>query len=444
MKKFICPYCNIEKTTSQNLRLHIKSHHGIEKLNEFLLKKGGIKCPCCDEILNNNPKSIFAHINKKHHNFSFLKQLSLYCHLTKLKLPFFHEETLKYLVKNNIVKTIADYSGKLYEQLQIFQNKLSQFREYKFEDIDIYFNYVKPTRERIGNVNNSRELAIAYCAGNKEEGEKFYQKIMLSKNPWYQHDGTISPFSKDFKSYQGLTEEEKEAKIKESTWNRSRSDWKDNLDGKNPTQLKYWLNQGLSYFEAKEQLWLRQNTVSKPALIKKYGEAEVTKRWEQRNEKWTKAIYDNPINVEKVKAGQQKGWLNTDNTYSRISQELFDFILDEYPELEKKYHVYYASHGGEYEFEQSNNPTHNLRPDFYIQELKLVFEFDGTTWHKSIDNKQAEIDKQRDKLLLEKYIPGGRIIRIPQEIYKKNPFKVVRRCVEMIKKQESIIQNKNK
>ena len=45
--------------------------------------------------------------------------------------------------------------------------------------------------------------------------KKFSERIKGDKNPAFQHGGKLSPFSKNFKKYEDLSEEEKQQKINE-------------------------------------------------------------------------------------------------------------------------------------------------------------------------------------------------------------------------------------
>jgi hypothetical protein len=56
------------------------------------------------------------------------------------------------------------------------------------------------------------------------------------------------------------------------------------------TNLEYYFNQGMSVEEAKIALYNRQCTFSLEKCIKKYGEDEGKKRFQERQEKWIKSL----------------------------------------------------------------------------------------------------------------------------------------------------------
>lgn len=116
-------------------------------------------------------------------------------------------------------------------------------------------------------------------------------------------------------------------------------------------------------------------------LIKKHGEEEGTKIWEDYCEKQR---YSTTLKYFIEKYGKENGEIKFRNFvskhtfksgYSIISQKIFD-------ELKKhlNYKLYYATHNNEYLFIDENNDQSYLC-DFYIEDLNFVIEFNGDVWH---------------------------------------------------------------
>lgn len=143
--------------------------------------------------------------------------------------------------------------------------------------------------------------------------------------------------------------------------------------------------------------------MTKECMIRKYGEQEGMERWEKyckrqsetntfeyKHKKygWTKKQFDEYNKSRSVtlknlikRYGEEEGqkrWVNfctkRTNFYSDISQRLFDKI-DKY--LGKKYTTYYATKNNEKCILLSK--TYML--DYYIQELRICIEFNGTYFH---------------------------------------------------------------
>lgn len=115
---------------------------------------------------------------------------------------------------------------------------------------------------------------------------KQLSKAAKENNPATGHGGTLSPYSKKFKNYQG--EEARREVIERSARNRT-----------SPTQIEYWLKvTGGDHEEAKRLLSERQNTTSIESMVRKYGAVEGFRMWEQRNQKWMDSLVERFGSVE--------------------------------------------------------------------------------------------------------------------------------------------------
>ena len=142
------------------------------------------------------------------------------------------------------------------------------------------------------------------------------------------------------------------------------------------TSLEYYLNMGYSEEVAKEMLIDRQRTFTLDKCIEKYGEIDGHKKWMDRQKKWLN-------NYKRV-------------NYSKISQEMFISVYENLKEIGFCEKIYFAKLDNDgvihntnknYEYRLKLNKSY-IMPDFFIPELKLIIEFDGTYYHR--DNPENE------------------------------------------------------
>lgn len=127
--------------------------------------------------------------------------------------------------------------------------------------------------------NKLSEMSKSYM--NRPEVKQYLSDLFKGdKNPNAKCNTTeeqrkaISPFSKSFKNYDGMTNEEKEQQIREYR--------QTDRDDRNTNQVKYWVNKGYSEDEAKQKVSERQRTFTLEKCIEKYGEEEGTRRYIDR------------------------------------------------------------------------------------------------------------------------------------------------------------------
>ena len=124
---------------------------------------------------------------------------------------------------------------------------------------------------------------------------------MLEKNPYYQHDGTISVFSKDYKGYVGLSEEEKEKIIYKIE--------KHDMVGRNVNQKEYWIKRGYSENDAIIEAKKHINVFSLEKCIERYGVENGTKRFRERQIKWQQTLKSKPLE-EQMRINHSKVYKN--------------------------------------------------------------------------------------------------------------------------------------
>lgn len=126
---------------------------------------------------------------------------------------------------------------------------------------------------------------------------------------------------------------------------------------------EYWIQiSGVTLDEAKQIISEKQKFFSKEKCIEKYGKIEGLKKWEERQKKWQESLHKS----RKLHVG-----------FSRISQELFDEILNYYQEEEKDF-VFYGSKNREFSIRYDNI---NYIYDFTDLKKRKIIEFQGDIYH---------------------------------------------------------------
>lgn len=250
------------------------------------------------------------------------------------------------------------------------------------------------------------------------------------KNPAHHKDcklGKRSPWSMNYKGYNGLSDNEKKKKIQELSKTVVTNMNKNN---NNPLRIDYYTSRGYSEEEAKKMLSERQCTFSLDTCIEKYGEEEGTKIFNTRQKKWINTLQAKPIEeIERI----NKAKMMNGRGYSNISQDLFKklyiIINSEYTE------IYYATSDKSKEFAEymvHNDITkNNYFLDFYVKDNNKVIEFDGDYWHGEKRGNQTR-DKKREAEL--NSLGYDKIFHVRERDYKVNPDKVVNECIEFIRK----------
>jgi len=158
-----------------------------------------------------------------------------------------------------------------------------------------------------------------------------------------------------------------------NTYNKSRSVTKDNLIKRHGLKIgtykweNYCKRQGYT------------NTLE--YFIEKYGIKDGTEKYNSVNKSKAHNL-ENYINrygdkgAEKFKQFCEK--FHTGNkSYSNISQELFDSIIDD---IEIEYNIYYATRNKEFGKYNTDLGKYHMY-DFVIPELKICIEFNGDVYH---------------------------------------------------------------
>lgn len=189
-----------------------------------------------------------------------------------------------------------------------------------------------------------------------------------------------------------------------------------------PTQVGYWLKQGLSEKEAQEIIKKRQAVNSVESIMRKKGCSLEEARLERREitRKWL--------------ASRVTG-LN----WSKISQELFwgiwEHIKDEFAPTD----VFFATFK-EGSLDESTNREYKLitargyrLADFYIKSLDMSIEFDGAFFHGKKGYRDDDFDRKRDVEIMEAH-PEHFIWHVGEMDFRNNKETIIRQCVNLIRK----------
>jgi hypothetical protein len=226
---------------------------------------------------------------------------------------------------------------------------------------------------------------------------------------------SISPFSKKFKKYKNDTD---------------RDNFLKTFDIVNPNQKRYWLNKGFSEDEAKQKISERQKTFTLEKCIAKLGEIEGTKRFNDRNSKWSAKI------EEKYKNGEfsRKPKKINSTRISNMSKTVISELLKIYPDAicyENEFEIFDEEHGKWIGF------------DFKVG--KKIIEINGDYWHcnpikykadyynknlKMTAQEKWNYDKQKIEFANSK---GFEVLEVWENDIKQNKNNVINTCLQFLK-----------
>jgi len=272
---------------------------------------------------------------------------------------------------------------------------------------------------------------------NRPEVKKMYsEKMSGDKNPnakcntTEEHRKSISPFSKSFKGYEGMSDNEKEKNIRKHL-QCDRTD-------KSTNQIEYWIKKGYSEEEAKEKVSERQRTFTLEKCIEKYGLEDGYKRWKERQEKWSKKIED------KYKQGLFSKAPHTINT-SIVSNMEKDFInnLMNVGVLDNSMIKCYKNQQMELVNEDENKCKNRRFAYDFVYGGKII-EFNGDFWHMNPntydENYYNKISKifAKDKWEIDaikiqcakKY--GYSVLVVWESEYNKDKEGTIQKCIDFL------------
>lgn len=232
LKEFKCDICGRFFGRKESLTRHINESH-LKKIQH----KGSFECKECGREIGSN---VFLKHLRNVHGYDDRK-LFLYKFLnTRKDIEFLPDEfKTAYLEKVYDLNSGSDVYSK---QIKSFFGMITKIRGMKCSDIDVFFSYVLPWKQKFPKACNSKELCNLVFKNEPENAKKLYDIAMKSKNPFTNHGGIYSPYSKKFVGYKGKTDEE----IKELVYKAGRYD----IIGRTTNQKEYWMKRGFSEEDA--------------------------------------------------------------------------------------------------------------------------------------------------------------------------------------------------
>lgn len=271
---------------------------------------------------------------------------------------------------------------------------------------------------------------------NRPEIKEYYSNLFKGdKNPnakcntTEEYRKSISPFSKSFKKYDGMTDEEKEKQIREYL--------QCDRDDRNTNQIKYWIKKGYSEEEAKQKVSERQSTFTLEKCIEKYGEEDGIKRYTERQTKWS----------AKVEAMYQQGMFSkvplTQNSsiFSKFEKDMVDSIIDE---LDLDIDDINCYKNSQFQLSNVNDKCGNKIFSYDFKFGNKIIEFNGDFWHMNPDmydsdyvhpysNLSAEEKWEIDEIKLNCAFQNGyEILTIWEQEYNENKKATIQKCVDFL------------
>lgn len=265
--------------------------------------------------------------------------------------------------------------------------------------------------------------------------QKYSEAFKGDKNPNAKCNTTdeqrkaISPFSKSFKNYVGMTDEEKEKQIREYL--------QCDRDDRNDNQVKYWIKKGYSENEAKQKVSERQSTFTLEKCIAKYGEDEGTKRFVERQKNWS----------AKVEQQYQQGLFSkiphsqNSNIYSKFEKDIVDSIIES---LDIDINDIYCYKTSQFRLENTNEDCKNKIFSYDLTIGNKIIEFNGDFWHMNPDmydsdyvhpysNLSAEEKWKIDEIKLNCAFQNGyEVLTIWEQEYNENKEATIQKCMEFL------------
>lgn len=326
--EYICEICGKEFSRKESLSRHVNYTH-----KHLIQQSSKHKCKLCGKEISK--KTVLKHL-KTTHNFTD-KQSFLYLFNYSRKEFSNISEDIRVLYLNTLYE--LNHGSELYsKQFNSFYNMILKIRQFNKDDIKNFFNNVLPYKKQHKTECNSKRLCDVVFKGEPENSKLYYEKYMMSLNPFKNHGGKFSPFSDSFIGYIGMDSSE----IKKRKYAAGKYD----KIGRNQNQKEYWLKRGYSESDAIIEARKHINTFSLEKCIEKYGLENGYKIWKERQEKWQSTLRSKPveeqerINHNKVykngpKSGVESEFLNklsTDiskhNKYLQNLGVIVDFIQD--------------------------------------------------------------------------------------------------------------------
>lgn len=284
--------------------------------------------------------------------------------------------------------------------------------------------------------NKLSEISKSYM-NRPEIKQKYSEAFKGDKNPnakcntTEEYRKSISPFSKSFKNYGGMTDEEKEKQIREYL--------QCDRDDRNTNQVKYWIKKGYSEEDAKQKVSERQSTFTLEKCIAKYGEEEGTRRYTERQTKWS----------AKVEAMYQQGMFSkvplTQNSsiFSKFEKDMVDSIINEL-NLDLDIDDINCYKNSQFQLSNVNEECNNKIFSYDFKFENKIIEFNGDFWHMNPDiydsdychpytNLSAEEKWKFDEIKFECAVQNGYdVLTVWESEYNENREATIQKCISFL------------
>ena len=377
----------------------------IFKFNEFSFKHVGVpKCNLCGSNLMLEPSidryKIIGCENIECESYKNVEVNSI------KQLAFLPIDL--YLSKNKRIKV----NSKVYKEYWLLNG-------YTYVETKIKIKEVKERLQEV-NVNSFEYYKITTDMGDNEIYALVKQQSPLCVDFWVDNGLTLLEANKKISEMQ-IDNSNKLIKLRQEN--------PENYTAITETQIGYWLNKGYSNDDAKLKLSERQTTFSLDTCIKKYGEIGGGEIFTERQNKWLTSLLTNG---------------NMVIGYSKISQDLFNKILEKYDD---KCDIYFATHNGEFKLNKESAGVWLY--DFTDIKNKKIIEFNGDMYHgnpkkyksgdyphpfrKNITAQEMwDKDKRKNDLAISK---GFEILVIWDSEYRwGNREEIINKCIKFLNK----------
>ena len=344
--------------------------------------------------------------------------------------------------EKNYPELSHDEHIKLKQQIieQKRQNSDTNIKYWKKRYPEKSLNELEELRSKTAKTKNKQNLEYwinKYPEKSLEEIKQLHQKHYQSwlshqegwgkgdKNPNSKHNTTqehrnsMSPRNIAFyeRKYPDLSHEE-HLKLQQAFFEKNRKAIKNAIKD---TNIEYYLNQGMSEEEAKMALHDRQVTFTLQKCIKKYGEIDGLKKFNERQQKWLKSLQQNFAQYGDGRSVQ-----------SQLAKEIFSEccckLNIDYPKKEKYIYDIVLNKAWAYDFQYNNK----------------IIEFNGDYWHcnprlyakdfyNKVKQKTAEQIWLDDKQKIEcanRY--NYKVLTIWELDYNEDPDKEIQKCIDFL------------
>jgi len=304
--------------------------------------------------------------------------------------------------------------------------------------IGLMYKYDYTEKEAILVLKNKNEKLSIKC--------KEISKQNTIDNPNYLKEN--SNRCKEFWIKKGYSNEEANLKLREQQQKNANKlkhklltddIFKENFCNNINVSIQYWIKKGYTKEKAEIKRKERQTTFSKEICIKKYGEEVGLIKWQERQDKWLKAL-DDKTDEEKIEINRKK--LLNNSGYSKMSQDLFWSIYNNF----KEHNIIFQELSNREVIMYNHDIKQMYKYDYVDFTNKKVIEFNGDFWHcnpkkynenyfNKVKQKYANELWNKDKIKNDFVINKGYDLLVVWETdFKQNKEKVIKQCIDFINK----------